>query len=209
MSTLVIEAGSSPSSSTAALAQVVARDAPVSLGAVGLVPVRDMDVAELVDRMSPAAGELVELVAAAGAVLIVTPVYHASFSGLCKVALDCLPRTALTGKVVAVFGTSGSAVGKAALAPAVLPVLHALGARRVASIACFSAADWASPGIALQPEAAMRLCSGLHEVAALQPDPAAVSHSRLTSAATDGSRHPVRQHTPPGRPQAQELTRDH
>lgn len=62
-------------------------------------------------------------------VLIVgTPIYKASFSGLLKAFLDLLPPTALKGKIVLPLATGGSNTHFLALDYSLRPVLQALGA---------------------------------------------------------------------------------
>jgi len=72
-----------------------------------------------------------EQVAAARVVVIATPIYKASFSGLLKSFLDLLPQDALRGKSVLALGTGGSAAHLLALDYALKPVLAALGARHI------------------------------------------------------------------------------
>jgi len=70
-------------------------------------------------------------VAAADAVVIATPVYKASFSGILKTFLDLLPQDGLAGKLVLPLATGGSQSHMLALDYALRPVLHALEARHV------------------------------------------------------------------------------
>lgn len=72
-----------------------------------------------------------EAVDRADGLVIVTPVYKASFSGALKAWLDLLPQTALEGKTVLPLATSGSLAHALALDYALRPVLQALGARHV------------------------------------------------------------------------------
>lgn len=70
-------------------------------------------------------------VSQAGAVLISTPVYKASFAGGLKAVLDLLDEKALAGKVVLPIATGGSPAHLLALEYALKPVLSALGARHI------------------------------------------------------------------------------
>nr|MDP9125329.1 NAD(P)H-dependent oxidoreductase [Pseudomonadota bacterium] len=83
------------------------------------------------DFDEPAIRRAREQVAAARLVVIATPIYKASFSGLLKTFLDLLPQDALRGKTVLVLGTGGSAAHLLALDYALKPVLAALGARHI------------------------------------------------------------------------------
>ncbi|MET0319845.1 MAG: NADPH-dependent FMN reductase [Duganella sp.] len=70
-------------------------------------------------------------VADADAIVIATPVYKASFTGLLKAFLDLLPQDGLAGKLVLPLATGGSQSHMLALDYALRPVLHALDARHV------------------------------------------------------------------------------
>lgn len=72
-----------------------------------------------------------EQLAQAEAVVIATPVYKASFSGILKAFLDVLPQDGLEGKLVLPLATGGSQSHMLALDYALRPVLSALGARHV------------------------------------------------------------------------------
>lgn len=61
-------------------------------------------------------------------VVLATPIYKASFSGLLKVFLDLLPQQALRGKLVWPLASAGSPAHLLALDYALLPVLASLGA---------------------------------------------------------------------------------
>ena len=97
------------------------------------IVLRDLPAAALVraDFDDPAIRRAREQVAAARLVVIATPIYKASYSGLLKTFLDLLPQDALRGKTVLALGTGGSAAHLLALDYALRPVLAALGARHV------------------------------------------------------------------------------
>ena len=71
----------------------------------------------------------VDAVAAAEAIVLVTPIYKAAYSGLLKLFLDLLPQFALTDKVVLPLATAGSPAHVLALDYALRPVLSSLGVR--------------------------------------------------------------------------------
>lgn len=76
-----------------------------------------------------------EVIAKARAVVIATPVYNASYSGLLKTFLDLLPRMSFSGKPVLPISTGGSVGHMLAIDYALKPVLSALGARhQIASV---------------------------------------------------------------------------
>ncbi|HEY8977576.1 MAG TPA: NADPH-dependent FMN reductase [Burkholderiaceae bacterium] len=120
-----------PSRSTALLRHVLSRlDDDVPRCEIAL---RDLPPAALVraEFDDPAIRRAREQVAAARVVVIATPIYKASFSGLLKSFLDLLPQDALRGKSVLALGTGGSAAHLLALDYALRPVLAALGARHI------------------------------------------------------------------------------
>jgi AraC-like DNA-binding protein/NAD(P)H-dependent FMN reductase len=76
------------------------------MATMGAEPVRWY--ADRGDSSEPAHGQLRELANAAAAVVLVTPVYHNSFSGALKGALDHLNAGHLAGKPVALMSTGGT-----------------------------------------------------------------------------------------------------
>ena len=122
---------SAPSRSTALLRHALSRfDDGVARTEIAL---RELPPAALLqaDVDDPAIRRAREQVAAARIVVIATPIYKASFSGLLKTFLDLLPQDALRGKTVLALGTGGSAAHLLALDYALKPVLAALGARHI------------------------------------------------------------------------------
>ena len=97
------------------------------------IAVRELNPAELLsantknDRIAAA----LRSVADANIVIIATPVYKASYSGLLKTFLDLLPQTGFANKAVLPIATGGSSAHLLALDYALRPVLAALGARIV------------------------------------------------------------------------------
>ncbi|HDR9165469.1 TPA: NADPH-dependent FMN reductase [Burkholderia vietnamiensis] len=83
------------------------------------------------DWNDPAIQAALEAVQHAAAVLVATPLYKASYSGLFKAFLDLLPQAAFANKPVLPFATGGSLAHLLALDYALKPVLTALGARHV------------------------------------------------------------------------------
>jgi FMN reductase len=97
------------------------------------VVVRDLPAGELVEGRveHPAVTRAVAAVESADGVVVATPIYKASFSGVLKVFLDVLPQRAFRGKPVQAIGTAGSAAHLLAIDYALGPVLAALGAEVV------------------------------------------------------------------------------
>jgi len=83
------------------------------------------------DTLDPAIAEAVALVREADAIVVGTPVYKASFSGVLKVFLDLLPQDGLAGKLVLPLATGGSQSHMLALDYALRPVLASLAPRHI------------------------------------------------------------------------------
>jgi FMN reductase len=83
------------------------------------------------DFRHPAVVEAIELFARADGVVIGTPVYKASYSGVLKALLDLLPQYALAGKTVLPLATGGSTAHVLAIDYALRPVLSSMGASHI------------------------------------------------------------------------------
>lgn len=149
---VVVSAGLSVPSSTRLLAdrlgEAVARD----LGAAE-VPVR-VDTVELRDLATDIAQNFtagfpgVQLTAAldqvtgADAVIAVTPIFTASYSGLFKSFFDVIDQDALTGKPVLIAATGGTARHSLALEHALRPLFAYLRAVVVPTAVYAASEDW-------------------------------------------------------------------
>lgn len=108
-------------------------------------------------------------VAEAEAIVIATPIYKASYTGLLKAFLDLLPQDGLAGKAVLPLATGGSQSHMLALDYALRPVLHALDARHVLTsiYATSSQLVWnEGSGLALDQAIAWRVQAGIDGLAA-------------------------------------------
>lgn len=76
----------------------------------------------------PDIASAVNVLEAADAVVVTTPVYKAAYSGLLKVFLDLLPQYALKGKTVLPLATGGTPAHVLVIDYALRPVLASLGA---------------------------------------------------------------------------------
>jgi FMN reductase len=127
------------------------------------------------DLSDPAIAEAAALVAAADAVVVGTPVYKASFSGVLKTFLDLLPQDGLAGKLVLPLATGGSQSHMLAIDYALRPVLASLGPRQIlpAVYATSEQLPW-HPERGLQPAPGIdaRIAAGIeqlsHEIQQLQ-----------------------------------------
>lgn len=91
---------------------------------VSTLPAEDLILAKFDSPKIIAANALV---AAADAVIIASPVYKASFSGILKTYLDLLPQNGLAGKLVTPLFIGGTIAHLLAIDYALKPVLSALG----------------------------------------------------------------------------------
>jgi FMN reductase len=93
---------------------------------------------------SPELQERLDAITGANAVIVATPIYSASYSGLFKMLLDVLPKDSLRGTPVLLAATGGTARHSLAIDHALRPLLAYLGAL-VAPTAVFAASeDWGS-----------------------------------------------------------------
>jgi len=134
MSTVLAISGSpSGTSRTAALAA----GALDRLSRLGFAPrhlaVRDLPAVELLSGKASHAGirRALEQIAAADGLIVATPIYKASYTGILKALLDLLPQSGFAGKAVLPLATGGTLAHLLAVDYALRPVLTALGARHV------------------------------------------------------------------------------
>jgi FMN reductase len=108
-------------------------------------------------------------VADADAIVIATPVYKASFTGVLKAFLDLLPQDGLAGKLVLPLATGGSQSHMLALDYALRPVLHALDARQVLTSVYATSQQliWNEvTGLTLDPAISWRVQAGVDALSA-------------------------------------------
>jgi FMN reductase len=83
------------------------------------------------DFADPAIADSLARLEMADGLVVATPVYKASYSGLLKSWLDLMPQFGLAGKAVLPLATGGSAAHALALDYALRPVLTSMDARHV------------------------------------------------------------------------------
>ncbi|WP_028549435.1 NADPH-dependent FMN reductase [Paenibacillus sp. UNC451MF] len=95
------------------------------------IDVRNLPPEDLIytNFKSPAIIEANERIAEAHAVVVATPIYKASYTGVIKTFLDLIPQKGLEGKVILPVAIGGTIAHLLALDYALKPVLAALGAR--------------------------------------------------------------------------------
>ncbi|MFF3488073.1 FMN reductase [Streptomyces sp. NPDC002701] len=163
MKYVVVSAGLSVPSSTRLLgdrlaAAVVGRLPATAPAEVEVVELRDLAV-EIAQNLTsgfpgPALGAALEAVASADGLIVVTPVFSASYSGLFKSFFDVLDRDALAGKPVLVAATGGSARHSLVLEHAMRPLFAYLRAVVVPTGVYAASEDWGAEGLAERIERA-------------------------------------------------------
>lgn len=130
---LAVSGSPSPISRTAAAVDALLLRLAATGFEISHIAARELPAAELLAgiRDTPALSAAADAVARADAVIVATPVYKASYTGLLKSFLDLLPANALAGKVVLPLATGGTFGHLLAIDYALRPVLTALGADHV------------------------------------------------------------------------------
>lgn len=100
---------------------------------VQTINVPDIPAEDLIDTnfKSPAVQQANELLEEAEAVVVLTPVYKASFSGILKTYLDLVPQKGLQNKTVLPIAIGGSLGHLLSIEYSLKPVLSVLGANRI------------------------------------------------------------------------------
>ncbi|MEU3429712.1 FMN reductase [Streptomyces gardneri] len=156
MKLIVVSAGLSTPSSTRLLADRLAEAARDELAAQGQAP--STEVVELRELAGDIANHLVtgfppprlsaaiDAVTAADGLIVVTPVFAASYSGLFKSFFDVIDPDALSGKPVLIAATGGTARHSLVLEHAVRPLFAYLRAVVVPTALFAASEDWGSGG---------------------------------------------------------------
>ncbi len=155
---VVITAGLSEPSSTRLLADLIGEATKVALEEGGRTAQVDViELRPLAHAITDAlltgfpSGDLakaVEVVASADAMIAVSPVFSASYSGLFKTFFDILETGTLAGKPVLVSATAGSARHSLVLDHALRPLFGYLHAIVVPTGVFAASEDWGSSGVA-------------------------------------------------------------
>ena len=150
---VVISAGLSDPSSTRLLADLLGEATSAALGDASVEVVELRRLAHAVtDALLTGfpAGELaaaVEAVAQADALIVVTPVFSASYSGLFKMFFDVLEPGTLEGKPVLIAATAGTARHSLVLEHALRPLFTYLHAMVVPTAVFAASEDWAAADV--------------------------------------------------------------
>jgi FMN reductase len=111
--------------------------------------------------------EVVERVIAADALIAVTPIFSASYSGLFKMFFDVLQPESLAGKPVLIAATAGTARHSLALEHALRPLFAYLRTVVVPTAVFAATEDWAGGGVGAGGALAERIDRAAGELAAL------------------------------------------
>lgn len=183
MSTLVVvSAGLSTPSSTRLLADRLADATVEALGGADVTYVELRDLAhELTDQLltgfpGPALAAAVEAVRDADGLIVVTPVFAASYSGLFKTFFDVLEPGLLEGKPVLLAATAGTARHSLVIEHALRPLFAYLRAVPVPTGVFAATDDFGDRGLQQRVERA----AGELAVLMGKVDPAGVSRRRRT-----------------------------
>ncbi|MFI7248820.1 CE1759 family FMN reductase [Micromonospora chalcea] len=149
----VVSAGLAQPSSTRLLADQLAAAARDELAGRGAtVELRTVELREhahdvvnhLLTGFAPAAlRRTLDAVAAADALIAVTPIFNASYNGLFKSFFDVIDRDTLAGKPVLIGATGGTARHSLALEHAVRPMFTYLRAATLPTAVFAAPEDWA------------------------------------------------------------------
>jgi FMN reductase len=163
MSKIAIISGSPSAASRSAAILSIAEEQLRKAGhEAGIIHVRDLPAEDLIYARwdSPAIVEALKKMDEAEAVVVATPVYKASYTGVLKIFLDLLPQKGLENKVVLPIAVGGTIAHLLSIDYALKPVLSALGASNIVKgiyILDSQITVKESGGIELQEEIAGRL----------------------------------------------------
>lgn len=118
--------------------------------------------------------EVLETVAGADALIVVSPTFSASYSGLFKMFFDVLDDQALAGKPVLLAATGGTERHSLVLEFALRPLFAYLKALPVPTAVYAASTDWGPNAAGLRPrisQAAGELVAALHNETPSQADP--------------------------------------
>ncbi|MDX2272484.1 MAG: NADPH-dependent FMN reductase [Cyanobacteriota bacterium] len=134
MSDIIAIAGSpsSPSRSSALLTYIQQYLEQKNIS-MDRITVRDLPTEDLIlgRYNSPAILSANERVIQAKGVIIATPIYKTTYTGVLKTYLDLLPQASLAGKIVLPIATGGTLAHLLAIDYSLKPVLYALGSRHI------------------------------------------------------------------------------
>ncbi|QLJ05585.1 FMN reductase [Streptomyces sp. NEAU-sy36] len=189
MKLVVVSAGLSVPSSTRLLADrlaaAVVRRADAEVD-VQVIEVRDLavEIAHNLTNGFPgrALAAAQDAVTGADGLIVVTPVFSASYSGLFKSFFDVLDKDALTGKPVLLAATGGTARHSLVLDHALRPLFSYLRAVAVPTGIYAASEDWGAEGLAERIERAGQELASLMPKAEHRTEPRVVPFAEQLAA---------------------------
>jgi FMN reductase len=173
---VVIAAGLSQPSSTRLLADRLAAASADRLRRRGdEVEVEVVELRELAQDLtnnlltgfpSPHLKGVMDTVLSADALIAVSPIFNASYSGLFKTFFDVLERDSLAGMPVVIAATGGTPRHSLALEHALRPLFAYLNAATVPTAVFAASEDWGRPGMPAHADLSERIERAAGELAA-------------------------------------------
>jgi len=175
-SLVVVSAGLSQPSSTRLLADRLAVATERHLRAAGVEP--EIQVVELREHAqdlinhlltgfpSPTLQAVIDAVPAADGLIVVSPIFSASYSGLFKLFFDVIERDGLAGMPALIAATGGTARHSLALEHALRPLFAYLNAGVVPTAVYAATEDWGSGGLAAAGSLVERIDRAARELSA-------------------------------------------
>jgi FMN reductase len=184
---VVVSAGLSQPSSTRLLADRLTRAVRTRLVEDGrtarltVIELRDLAV-DIANNLvtgfpGPVLTEAIDEVGQADALIVVTPIFTASYSGLFKSFFDVLENDLLTGKPVLIAATGGTPRHSLALEHALRPMFAYLRAIVVPTAVYAAAEDWGSTGDTRTDTLSARITRAGDELAGLMTGRQATSRT--------------------------------
>ncbi|WP_083952524.1 NADPH-dependent FMN reductase [Sphingobium amiense] len=135
---VIISASASQTSRSEMVGDYLERLLTNDYGSIAHIRVRELPPAALAraDVDDGAIADALSKLAQANAVVVITPTYKGSYSGLLKIFIDLLPQYALRGKVVLPLATGGTIAHMQMMDHALRPVLQTMWPRHIAQ-GCF------------------------------------------------------------------------
>jgi FMN reductase len=175
-SLVAVSAGLSQPSATRLLADRLASATEAGLVEQGIgvartnVELRDI-ARDLVDRLltnvpSPRLEKAIDAVLSADAMVVVTPIFNGSYSGLFKIFFDVIERDALHGMPVLLGATGGTPRHSLAIDHALRPLFAYLGALTVPTGVFAATEDWGSAAAPTDAALADRIARAGRDLAA-------------------------------------------
>jgi FMN reductase len=152
---VVVSAGLGETSSSTRLGEQLGRATVAALADEGIqARITHLELRHLADELvaqltgrasSPAVHEAQAAVLAADGVIVVTPIYNGSFSGLFKLFFDCLDPRTMTGRPVMLAATGGSPRHSLVIESSLLPLFYYFKALIVPASVFAATADFTHP----------------------------------------------------------------